>query len=279
MLLNLLTYLFVGLAVLVGWLYLMQPGMVFYPLRELQATPADWGLAYEDVWLQSGDGVRLHGWYLPSPGAQKALLFLHGNAGNISHRRDSLAIFHRLGLDVLIIDYRGYGGSAGSPDEQGLYRDAQAGWDYLTGERGFAGKDVLVFGRSLGGAVAAHLASRVPAGGLILESTFSSARDFARRAFPLLSHVMLLRYRFDTVAALRQVHCPVLVLHSPTDEIMPYALGQAVYAAAHPPKAFVELRGDHNGGFLQSQPRYEQALASFFARQPPARIPGVPGEG
>lgn len=267
---NGLIFLLVGLALWNGWLYLMQPRMIFYPLRELQATPADWGLAYEEVELRSSDGLRLHGWYLPQPGAGKVLLFFHGNAGNISHRSDSLAIFHRLGLNVLIIDYRGYGRSEGSPDEAGLYRDAEAAWRYLTEQRGFAGGDVLLFGRSLGGAVAAHLASQVPAGGLILESTFSSARDFARLAFPLMSRALLMRYRFDTATALKSVSCPVLVLHSPQDEIMPFALGQAVYQAANPPKAFVELRGDHNGGFVLSQPEYEQALAGFIAGRMPS---------
>jgi pimeloyl-ACP methyl ester carboxylesterase len=263
---NILSYAAVALAVLMAWLYLMQPRMVFYPLRGLQATPGDWGLPYEDVWLRSSDDVRLHGWYLPGPDSQRVLLFLHGNAGNISHRRDSLEIFHRLGLSVLIIDYRGYGGSSGSPDEVGLYQDAQAAWEYLTEQRGFAPSDVLLFGRSLGGAVATRLASRVAAGGLILESTFSSARDFAHQAFPLLSRVLVLRYRFDTAAMLRQVHCPVLVLHSPDDEIMPYALGERVYAAANPPKTFVALHGNHNEGFMLSRPTYEQALAEFIAQ-------------
>jgi len=268
---NGLIYLLVALALWNGWLYLMQPRMIFFPMRDLQASPVDWGLAYEEVELLTSDGLRLHGWYLPQPGASKVLLFFHGNAGNISHRRDSLAIFRRLGLNVLIIDYRGYGRSEGSPDEAGLYRDAEAAWRYLTETRGFAGDDVLLFGRSLGGAVAARLASQVPAGGLILESTFSSARDFARLAFPLMSRLLIMRYRFDTATALKSVSCPVLVLHSPTDEIMPFALGQAVYQAANPPKAFFELRGDHNGGFLLSRPEYQQTLADFVAGRMPSR--------
>lgn len=267
---KLLLLLLVGMALWSGWLYLMQPRMVFYPLRKLQATPADWGLAYDDVTLHAQDGVRLHGWYLPSPGATRVLLFLHGNAGNISHRGDSIAIFHRLGLNVLILDYRGYGQSEGSPDEQGLYRDAEAAWRHLTEVRGFAPAEILLFGRSLGGAVAAHLAAQVQPGGLILESTFSSARDFARTAFPLPPPRLLMRYRFDTAAALASVHCPVLVLHSRADEIMPFALGQAVYDVANEPKAFIELQGDHNNGFLLSQPGYERTLADFIAGRLPA---------
>jgi len=263
-----LIYLLIALALLGAWLYWQQPGMVFYPMRTLHATPADWQLAYEDVELQTEDDVRLHGWYLPSPGARRVLLFFHGNAGNISHRRDSLQIFHRLGLNVLIIDYRGYGRSEGSPSEAGLYLDAHAAWRHLTEVRGFAASDILLFGRSLGGAVAAQLAAESEPGGLILESTFSSARDFAHRVMPLMSRLTVLRYEFDTASALQAVHCPLLVLHSPDDQIMPYELGRRTFEAANEPKRFQDMRGDHNSGFLLSQPGYEQTLAEFLAALP-----------
>lgn len=254
-----------GLMLLNVFMYLQQPSMIFYPSRELVAKPTDWGLDYSDVRLVTDDGVALHSWYIPRPGAQRALLFFHGNGGNISHRGDSVPIFHRLGFNVLIIDYRGYGQSEGRPSEAGLYRDAAAAWRYLTESRGIKGKDVVIFGRSLGGAVAAQLASRVEAGALILESTLSSARDFAATAFPLLSHVLYMRFDFDSAAQLQKVKYPVLVLHSPEDEIMPYHLGEKLFAAAREPKQFVALRGDHNSGFLISQPEYEQALSTFIA--------------
>ncbi|MGD8935961.1 MAG: alpha/beta hydrolase [Thiogranum sp.] len=256
-----------ALVVLNGWMFLQQPGMIFFPARGLQATPADWAMSYEDVSLKSADGIKLHGWYIPAARAERVVLFLHGNAGNISHRGESIAIFRRLGLDVFIFDYRGYGGSDGEPSEAGLYQDAAAAWRYLVETRGVSPGNIVVFGRSLGGAVAAQLASRVQPqpGGLILESTLSSARDFAKAAFPLLSRVLVVRYQFDSVARLAQVRCPVLVLHSPTDEIMPYRLGEKLYQSAHEPKRFVALRGDHNSGFMQSQPQYEQALGEFIA--------------
>lgn len=259
-----LTSLLIGLALLNAFMYFQQPRMIFYPVSGLEATPADWGLVYEDVALQAADGVRLHGWYVPAAGAEQVLLFFHGNAGNISHRRASLEIFHRLGLNVLMIDYRGYGLSEGSPDEAGLYRDAMAAWDYLIDERGFAADEVVIFGRSLGGAVAVELASQVPARGLIVESSLSSARDFARLVFPLLSRLIVMRYDFNSVAKLPQVQAPVLVLHSPDDEVMPFHLGERVFAAAPEPKVFVRLRGDHNNGFYLSQPEYEQALAEWL---------------
>ena len=259
-----LSVILIGVLLLNGWMYLQQGAMIFFPGRSLIATPATWRLDYEDVFLNTEDGVRLHGWYIPRQDSDRVLLFLHGNAGNISHRGESIAVFHRLGLNVLIIDYRGYGRSQGSPSEQGLYRDAAAAWHYLIDTRGFESKDIILFGRSLGGAVAARLASEVQAGALILESTFSSARDVASYLFPFLSRLMVLRYRFDTAGYLHSVASPLLVLHSPEDDIIPFYLGEKVYLAGGEPKAFVKMQGDHNSGFLQSQPRYEQELGRFI---------------
>jgi len=257
------------LAFVVGGLYLVQPAMVFQPGRVIAATPDQWGLEYEDVWLRAEDGVRLHGWYLPRPGSDRVLLFFHGNGGNISHRQASLEIFHRLGLNQLIIDYRGYGLSEGRPTEPGLYRDARAAWEHLVEERGVPPGRIVLFGRSLGGAVAANLAAQVDPAALILESTFSSGRDLTRVLYPRLSWLIVRRYEFDTVARLAQVSAPVLVLHSPDDEIVPYALGRRVYGAARQPKAFQMLNGDHNGGFVRSQPGYERLLAGFLSDQLP----------
>jgi fermentation-respiration switch protein FrsA (DUF1100 family) len=247
-----------------GWFFLQQPQMTFFPTAQLETTPAQWGLAYEEVMLRAEDGIRLHGWYLPHPAATRTLLFFHGNGGNISHRGESLAIFHRLGLNVLIIDYRGYGRSEGVPDEAGLYRDAAAAWRYLRQERGVAASQIIVFGRSLGGAVAVQLAAQVTPGALILESTFSSARDMASHLFPWLSKLVWLRYRFDSEAQIRQLRAPLYLLHSPDDEIIPYAMGQKLYAAAPVPKRFLMLRGDHNRGFVQSQPAYELGLQDLI---------------
>jgi len=248
-----------------GLLYLQQPSMIFFPSRALEASPADWGLTFEEVSLITTDRVQLHGWYLPHQGSRHTLLFLHGNAGNISHRGDSVQIFHRLGMNVLIFDYRGYGQSEGNPTEEGLYRDARTAWKYLLEQRGFTAKDIVVFGRSLGGTVAARLASEVHPAGLILESSFSSARALANRLLPLVSRLTPLRFDFNAAAALAKVNCPVLVAHSQDDEIIPYALGEKLYEAANPPKRFLSLHGDHNTGFILSQPGYEQGIADFLS--------------
>ncbi|MDX2456636.1 MAG: alpha/beta hydrolase, partial [Gammaproteobacteria bacterium] len=243
------------------FLYLYQSHLLFLaniPSRSVDATPADVGLAYEPMTLVASDKVKLDGWFLPVAEARGVILFCHGNAGNISHRRDSIELFHRLGLNIFIIDYRGYGKSRGKPDEQGLYLDAATAWRYLTEEKGLPNNQILIFGRSLGGAVAARLASGVQARALILESTLSSAHDFARAVFPVLSRLVVMRYDFNTAENIRRVHYPVLVLHSPADEIMPFHLGEKIFQAAHTPKHFVRMQGDHNNGFLQSQPEYAQ---------------------
>jgi len=259
---------------LVGWLavngllYLAQPGMLFYPMARIEETPRNWGLAFEDVTFETEDDLSLHGWFIPRPGASRVLLFFHGNAGNISHRRESVALFHHLGLDVFIIDYRGYGRSEGRPSEVGLYRDARAAWGWLTRERGYQASQIVLFGRSLGAALAADLAAETVPAGIILESGFSSAAEAARELFPGLSRLVVLRYRFDAAGAIAQARAPVLVLHSPDDEVVPYALGRRLFEAAPEPKGFVAMRGGHNDGFLRSEPEYGRALADFFASLP-----------
>ena len=255
-----------GLLLLNLLMYYQQSMMIYFPMKEIQQTPADWRMDYEDVTLTTSDKVQIHGWFIPHKKAKQTLLFFHGNAGNISHRRESIEIFHRLGLNVFIIDYRGYGNSNGMPDEQGLYKDALAAWSYLTKGKDFTGDQILIFGRSLGGAVAANLASRVQAGGVLLESTFSSARDFAGIVFPFLSRLILMRYEFKTAEMIKQVTSPVLVIHSPDDEIMPYQLGEKVFESANQPKQFMRLKGDHNFGFTISQPEYEKGLKDWITK-------------
>ncbi|WP_455206468.1 alpha/beta hydrolase [Kaarinaea lacus] len=261
---SILTALVLVFAVFSGFMYVNQPGMIFFPIKELHDAPSNWGMEYENVAINTEDDLKLHAWFIPQHGSNKTLLFFHGNAGNISHRGDSLRIFHGLGLNVLIFDYRGYGLSEGEPTEDGLYKDARAAWNYLTQTRNIEGKNIILFGRSLGGTVAAKLASEVSAGGIILESTFSSARDMAHELFPVMSYLMPMRFNFNTAEYIRHINYPVMVIHSPDDEIIPYSLGQKVYDAANQPKQLLDIRGDHNSGFLQSQPRYEQALNHFL---------------
>ncbi len=253
-----------GYLVLVAMLWALQGCMIHIPSKQLVATPADAGMDYEDLEIVTDDGERLHAWYIPASDPRGVLLFFHGNAGNISHRLVSIEQFRQLGLDVLIVDYRGYGRSSGRPSEQGLYRDASATYHWLREEKTVAPEHIAVFGRSLGAAVAANLASREPVGALILESGFTSIPDIGADLYPFLPVRLLTRYRYDTRAALAAVQVPVLVIHSPDDEIIPFRHGQALYQAAPEPKRLLEIRGDHNSGFYTSGNLYLDGLAQFL---------------
>ena len=265
---RMITSIIVLLLLFNGMMFLQQPQMIFYPMSAHEQTPKDWGMEYEDVFLDTADKVRLHGWYIPRQGASKVVLFFHGNAGNISHRGESIKIFHRLGLNVFIIDYRGYGKSAGKPGEKGMYADAKAAWHYLTGKRAINENDIIIFGRSLGGVIASQLATEVTPDKLIIESAFSSSRDMGREIYPLLSNVILMRYCFNAAENVKQIRSPVLIAHSPDDDIIPYVLGEKIFQAANEPKTFLKMRGDHNNGFIASQPEYEQGLKAFIFASP-----------
>ena len=258
--------LYVGFSLM---LYALQDRLVFLPHmpgRELDSTPEALGLLYEDTWIETSDGERLHGWFVPAGNSRGTLLFFHGNAGNISHRLQSLLIFNRLGLDVLMIDYRGYGQSSGTPGEQGTYLDARAAWDYLLDERGVAANRVVIFGRSLGGAVGAWLASRddVSPAGLVVESTFSSGLDMGRRLYPVLPVRLITRIDYPVKDYVTAIDSPLLVIHSRDDEIIPFDMARTVFEAASRPRTFLELAGDHNAGFWLSRETYVPGLDEYF---------------
>ena len=267
MLLSLLTILalaYGGIAVL---LFLFQDKLAYYPQigREIQTTPREHGLDYEALTLATPDGEQLDAWFVPARG-QAVVLILHGNAGNISHRMDSIAMFHRLGYGVLIFDYRGYGRSSGKPSEQGLYQDALTAWNHLTRQRGIAPTRIILFGESLGGAVATWLAARERPSALVLSSVFTSAPELATDLYPWLPAKWLVRMRYDTRSTLAQVTCPVLIAHSPDDEIIPFHHGQRLFSAAAAPKVFLPLTGGHNDSFIFMHHKWVDVLASFLSQ-------------
>ena len=248
-------------------LYLLQGKMVFLanmPSRELTASPKDIGLEFENITLTTSDEERLHGWFVPADSARGVVLFFHGNAGNISHRLDSIAIFNRLGLDTLIIDYRGYGESSGKPSEQGTYLDAQAAWSYLVDERGIPAGEIIIFGRSLGGAVGAWLGARHTPAAVIIESSFTSGVEMAKRLYPFLPAGLITRLRYPVVEYASHLQSPVLVVHSRDDEIIPFEMAEKIFEAVNQRKAFLELRGDHNAGFYISRQLYIPGLDDFI---------------
>jgi hypothetical protein len=258
-----------GYGAFAGFIYLMQPRLLYYPnlpTRELMATPARIGLDYKAVTLQTDDGVRVSACFIPHPAPRATLLFFHGNAGNLSHRVESIRLFHDLGLAVFIIDYRGYGESEGNPSEAGTYRDATAAWHYLVEEQHIDPQEIVIFGRSLGGAIAAELASRTRPAALILESAFTSVPNMAARLYPWLPVRWLSRYRYDTLRALGAMTCPVLIIHSREDDIIPYAEGEQLFAHAREPKQFLELHGGHGNGWMVSREAYTRGIDGFLDR-------------
>jgi uncharacterized protein len=257
----------IGYAALVAILWFRQESMLFLPgipSRAIAATPADIGLEFESLDILTADGETLHAWFVPARKERGVLLFFHGNAGNISHRLDSLRIFHQLGLSVLIVDYRGYGRSTGRPSERGTHEDARAAWRHLVEDRGVPPERVIFFGRSLGGAVATWLATEHPPRGLIVESTFRSVPELAAELYWFLPVRRLARIEYPVERLVEEVQAPVLVVHSREDEIIPFHHGEAIYAAAPGPKKLLELRGGHNTGFLISEPRYIAGLDAFL---------------
>jgi fermentation-respiration switch protein FrsA (DUF1100 family) len=255
-----------GYGLVLAIVYLMQGRMLYLsnvPGRTLAMTPADARMDYEDVSIETADGVTLHGWFIAGR-SRRVLIFFHGNAGNISHRLDSIRQFQNLGLSVLIIDYRGYGQSTGRTTESGIYRDADAIWRYLTETRGVRPNNVVIFGRSLGASVAARLAAQQNPLALIVESSFTSVPDIAQELYPWLPARWLSRLSHATRDYIREVHCPVLVIHSSDDEIIPYHHGQAIFAAAPEPRTLLTLRGSHNDAFLWDESSYIEGLWTFL---------------
>ncbi len=236
------------------------------PSREVIITPQEVGLPYEPVTIPTEDDIELDAWLIPARDQHGVVAFFHGNSGNISHRLETLQLLHEFGLTTLIFDYRGYGRSGGTPSEQGTYRDAEAVWRYLTEERQLANPDIILFGRSLGGAIAAHLAARHSPGALILESAFVSIPKLAAMVYPYLPVQWISRYRYPTAELLESITCPVLIIHSREDEIVPFEHGQELFAQAKGPKEFLEIHGSHNDAHLVSHQAYIEGLAGFLHR-------------
>lgn len=244
--------------------YFGQSRLVYFPEKQLNNTPGVIGLAYTTVSIPVSDGETLHGWWMSVPDAKGAVLFFHGNAGNISHRINYLTMFKRLGYSTLLFDYRGYGQSSGTPSESGTYRDAQAAWQYLIETKGIAPERIALFGESLGGAVASWLAAREKPGLLVLASTFTSVPELAAEIYPFLPVRWISRFEYNTLASLQAVTCPVFIAHSPEDDIIPFGHGQRLYRAAPQAKQFLPLEGSHNTGFIFMQPVWIKSLGAFM---------------
>ncbi len=281
-----LTALGLFVAGLLAYFYFQQEAMVYFPSRKLAADPQRLGWTVQAVRFETDDGLMLSGWYIPAPcepppggrrpaapcEARGVVLFSHGNAGNISHRLDTIALFRELGLDVFIFDYRGYGESDGRPTEAGTYKDIAAAWRHLVVGRGIAPKRILLYGESLGGAVATWLAAREQPAALVLVSTFTSTPDLGAQLYPWLPIRLLARIQYDTRSRMGKVRAPLLIFHSRDDEIVAYSHAEQLLAAANEPKRLVTLIGDHNGGLFRSLERVREELQRFLDEHLPRPV-------
>jgi len=271
-----------GLAALMGlgggWRRLVE-SQIFFPDPVLVTSPGREGLAYEEVWAETADRVRIHGWLIPAPNPLGLILFCHGNAGNISHRMDNLRRLNQAGFAVFIFDYRGYGKSQGRISEKGFYLDAEAAFNLALGQAQRLGTRLVVFGRSLGGAAGVYLAAEHPPArealaGLILESTFTNLADMAALHFPLPLAGRAVKGRLDTLSRIARIKAPLLVIHGDRDDLVPLELGRRLFQAAPEPKEFVTLAGaGHNDTYLVAGQAYFDKLRAFVSSLPLAAPP------
>ena len=243
---------------------LFERAFIFYPERHLSGFPSDDGMEYQDITLRGPDEMTIHGWFIPGRG-KAVVLFFHGNGGNISHRIEKTRLLFYPEISSLMIDYHGYGRSDGIPSEGACYLDALTSWDYLVFERHFESNQIILFGESLGGAVAVDLAARKEVGGIILESTFPDIGVVANRFFPGLS--VFLKRKFDSLSKISRVRAPLLQLHGDQDDLVPYELGQRLFEAANEPKEFFAIKGaHHNDTYDIGGEAYVEAIHQFIYR-------------
>ena len=285
-LIRIVAFAYIGLAIV---LYIGQSNLVFMPSKDVLETPKTVGLNFEDIQLTARDNVNLGAWFVPAKDndsiGKGVILFCHGNGGNIGSRVSYLPIFRELGLATFLFDYRGYGKSEGQPSEEGTYADVEAAWQYLTQQRKIPPQKIIIYGESLGGAIASYMAQNIAqnssqniaqknvqqeikntAGGLILASTFTSISDRASELYPFLPIRWISRFSFNSIDRLPTIKIPVLIIHSTDDEIIPFSHGDRNFQAANEPKRLIKLSGDHNNGFLDSLEIYRTALNEFIQR-------------
>ena len=259
---------FFALLVAAVWIFYdkIERFFVFYPFASLDRYPDENRLTYRDVYFETRDGERLHGWFFPGPGDGPVLLFCHGNAGNISHRIENIELLLDAGLGVFIFDYRGFANSTGKPSESGVYLDGLAAYDWLTTEGGVSPEKVVAFGRSLGAAVALETALAREVRAVILESPFTSTKEMAGTMFPFMLLSPLLPENFNNQGKIGSLTVPLLVIHGDGDRIVPFSMGERLYRLAPEPKRFHPIPGaGHNDTYLVGGSEYFDTLASFAA--------------
>ena len=248
-----------------GFVRYFEAHAIFHPTKEMPVTPSLIGLPFEDIYFKTKDGLTLNGWFVKAPQARTTFLFFHGNAGNISHRLEKIALFYHLGVNVFIIDYRGYGKSEGLPNEEGLYKDTLAAYDYLLTRDDVDRGHFVCYGDSLGGVAAVYAASQRSFAALVVDSSFSSSADMSKTIFPFVP-TFFLKTRMDSASRVKTMALPKLFIHSINDEIIPFRLGKKLFDAACAPKEFLQITGGHNTSHVDSREKILSALKEFLKR-------------
>lgn len=261
--LNLLGSAVIGYGVIVVCVAQFQDHLVYFPSKEITRTPADIGLTYKTVRFKSRDGLLLNGWFIPHSNNESVILYCYGNGGNVSHRLMHIDLLHAMGLSVFIFDYRGYGASEGRAHEEGTYQDAEAAWEYLL-SIGYKSDNIILYGQSLGGAIAARLASVREPKGVILEGAFTDITTLAKEHYFFLPVGLISRYHYNTASYLQKTNVPILIIHSTEDRIVPYWHGQKLYEMANGPKTILRIRGGHNTALVESQEDYTEGVKAFL---------------
>ena len=257
------TYIFILIVFVIVYLRYFEHRALYFPTKEIEFTPEIINLSYEDIYFSTEDSIKLNAWFVPARDSRFTLLFCHGNGGNICHRIEKIKTLNALGLDVFIFDYRGYGKSDGRMSERGFYRDVSAAYEYLISERKISPDRIVLYGESLGGAVAIDLAARTHVRALITESTFSSTKDAAREIFPYFP-VFLISSKFDSLDKIKNIKAPKLIIHSQNDEIIPFVQSEKLFNAAPEPKKRLILIGPHNSCYIDSEERYIAGIEEFL---------------
>lgn len=263
--LRIFIYLILAIALTAIYIKYIERRNLFFPFKTIEYTPQAIGLSYEDIYFTTEDGKKINGWFVPAKEAKYTILFFHGNGGNLSHRLDKIKIFHDLGLNIFIIDYRGYGKSEGAPSEAGLYLDAKAAYSYLTDNVNIIPSSIILYGESLGGAVALELATKVTAEAVITEEAFSSMRGIAKDMYPFIPS-FLVSDRFNSVSRIEKVDIPKLIIHSKNDEMIPFSNAQTLYNKAKDPKVLAAISGSHNDAFIESEKDYTNYIREFIKK-------------
>lgn len=248
------------------YMFIFQEKFVFAPNKILSSTPESLGLEYEDLYLKSLDGITINAWFIPFKNADYTILLSHGNAGNISGEIDVIKFSQELKMNILLYDYRGYGNSQGQMSEKGSYKDLITAYNYLIKDKKVNNKNIIIYGRSLGGAVSIGANREIQPAAYIIDSTFTSIIEMGKQKYPFLPIGYLSRIYYDNLTKIKEISEPILIIHSKEDEVIPYEFAKKLYSNANSPKEFLDIMGLHYYGFYNNELKYKQGIRNFLLK-------------